>query len=214
MVLNVDYARQLAEQLLAIQSVILNPEKPFTWSSGWKSPIYCDNRLILSYPEIREQLKHELTNACQNISEDLDAIVGVATAGIPHATLVADSLNLPLVYVRSSPKAHGTENKVEGRLKKGQRVVVIEDLISTGRSSISVVEALREIGCQVQKLTAIFTYEFDRASSLFRDHSLHVDTLTNYSVLIKVAKEKGYIPESAMETLNEWRADPKNWGIT
>ncbi len=144
----------------------------------------------------------------------MDAIVGVATAGIPHATLVADSLNLPLVYVRSSPKAHGTENKVEGRLKKGQRVVVIEDLISTGRSSISVVEALREIGCQVKKLTAIFTYEFDRASSLFRDHSLHVDTLTNYSVLIKVAKEKGYIPESAMETLNEWRADPKNWGIT
>ncbi len=212
MVSDVQYARYLAQQLLAIEGVVFNPQKPFTWSSGWRSPIYCDNRLLLSYPEIRNRVKDQLSKIVQDPKKP-DAVVGVATAGIPHASLVADTLNLPLAYVRSKPKKHGTENKIEGHLGANQQVVVIEDLISTGGSSMAAIETVREAGCSIQKLCAIFTYEFDHAAKLFRDNDIGVETLSDYPTLLEIAREKGYVPQNAMETLEQWRSDPANWGI-
>lgn len=211
MVSGIQYARQLAQQLLAIEGVVFNPQKPFSWSSGWKSPIYCDNRLLLSYPAIRNSIRDQLSAIVQKPYKP-DAIVGVATAGIPHASLVADVLDLPLAYVRSKPKEHGTENKVEGSLAKGQQVVIIEDLISTGGSSMAAIEAVQETGCTVQKLCAIFTYEFDHAAKLFQDKGIRVETLSNYPTLLEIALKEGYIPQDAMETLQQWRSDPANWG--
>jgi len=197
---------------LRIEAVVFNPQNPFTWSSGIKSPIYCDNRLLLSYPELRQAVKNALASVVEQADPRIDAVAGVATAGIPHATMIADQLALPLAYVRSSPKKHGTGNKVEGRLEKGQNVAVIEDLISTGGSSMSAIDTVREIGCRVSKVTAIFSYDFDRAIQRFEDNGVKVETLTNYSILTEVAQEKGYIPESAFDTLEAWRADPDSWG--
>lgn len=212
MVQDIHFARYLAEQLLSIKAVVLNPQNPFTWSSGIKSPIYCDNRLLLSFPTIRESVKSVLVDISSNTGNQIDAIAGVATAGIPHATLVADELNLPLAYIRSSPKKHGTENKVEGKLEKGQNVIVIEDLISTGGSCMSAVETIQEMGCNVIKVAAIFSYEFDKAHSSFEQSNIPLETVTQYSILAQVAKEKGYIPADDFAKLEEWRANPETWG--
>ena len=192
--------------------MILKPNAPFTWSSGWKSPIYCDNRLILSYPSLRTNVKQHLVNLVENDDQQVDAIVGVATAGIPHATLLADELNMPLAYVRSSAKKHGTENKIEGHLETGQNVVVIEDLISTGGSSLKAIETIREKGCKVHKLAAIFTYGFDVAAQSFNEQDVPVQTLTDYNILLDVAIAEGYVSEAQLDTLQQWRADPANWG--
>lgn len=200
----------LAEKLLNISAIKLQPENPFVWASGWNSPIYTDNRKTLSYPEVRSFIKLELARM---ISEnfEFDAIAGVATGAIAQGALVSDLLNVPYVYVRSSPKNHGLENLIEGNLKAGQRVVVIEDLVSTGKSSLKAVEAIRNAGCEVAGMAAIFTYEFPIAEKAFKEAGVKLLTLSNYSTMLDVALKTDYIKESALETLREWRKDPENW---
>lgn len=203
--------RLLAEKLLKISAIILQLENPFTWASGWNSPIYTDNRKTLSYPEIRSFIKVELASAIIQQFKDVDVIAGVATGAIAQGALVADILGLPYVYVRSTPKDHGLENLIEGNLKPGQKVVVIEDLISTGKSSLKAVEAIRSVGGVVAGMVALFTYEFPVAEENFRKAGVKLHTLSNYSSMIEAALETGYIMESDVETLREWRRDPANW---
>lgn len=204
-------ARILAEKLLKISAINLQPESPFVWASGWNSPIYTDNRKTLSYPEIRSFIKIELCRTILENFEQVDAIAGVATGAIAQGALVADSLGLPYVYVRSTPKDHGLENLIEGNLKPGMKVVVIEDLISTGGSSLKAVEAIRAAGCEVVGMAALFTYGFPVAEENFHKAGVNLITLSNYNALLEAALATNYIKPGDVDTLKEWRKDPANW---
>ncbi|MCF6094769.1 orotate phosphoribosyltransferase [Microaerobacter geothermalis] len=199
---------QVARDLLSIKAVALSPKEPYTWSSGIKSPIYCDNRLTLSYPEIRDRIASGLVQLIQEKYPEAEVIAGTATAGIPHAAWVAQKMNLPMIYVRSKAKSHGRENQIEGVLKEGQRVVVIEDLISTGGSSLTAVQAIREAGGKVLGVAAIFTYLLDAAEEAFRDAGIPYATITDYDALMKVAVDENRISTDELELLRVWRQDP------
>ncbi len=201
----------LAEKLLGISAIKLQPDNPFTWASGWNSPIYTDNRKTLSYPEVRTFIKTELCRTIMENFADADYIAGVATGAIAQGALVADNLNLPYVYVRSTPKDHGLENLIEGNLKPGSKVVVVEDLISTGGSSLKAVQAIRAAGCEVVGMVAIFTYDFPIAQKAFKDADVKLITLGNYNAMLEAALNINYIQEADLETLKEWRKDPANW---
>ncbi len=203
--------RLLAEKLLKISAIILQIDNPFTWASGWNSPIYTDNRKTLSYPDIRAFIKVELARTILESFKDVDVIAGVATGAIAQGALVADELGLPFVYIRSTPKDHGLENLIEGNLKPGQNVVVVEDLISTGKSSLKAVEAVRAAGANVAGMVALFTYGFPVAEENFRKAGVKLETLSNYNAMIEAALATHYIKESDVETLQEWRKDPANW---
>ena len=200
--------RLLAEKLLRISAIQLQPDMPFTWASGWNSPIYTDNRKTLSYPDIRNFIKVELCRLIMENFEEPDAIAGVATGAIAQGALVADTMGLPYVYVRSTPKDHGLENLIEGNLKPGQKVVVIEDLISTGGSSLKAVEAIRAAGCEVVGMAAIFTYGFPISVKRFKEANVKLCTLSNYNSMLEAALETEYIKEKDIETLRQWREDP------
>jgi orotate phosphoribosyltransferase len=206
-------AETIASYLLEIKAVKLNPHTPFTWASGWKSPIYCDNRKTLSYPKIRDFIRDAFVQSIKENAKQIDVVAGVATAGIPQGVLIAQALNLPFVYVRSSNKSHGLENKIEGVVEKGQSVIVIEDLISTGGSSLAVVDALRDAECHVKAMFAIFTYGFPIADEHFQQKQCPLFTLSNYNVLIEKALKEGYIKEADLESLQKWRKAPEKWGI-
>jgi orotate phosphoribosyltransferase len=214
MVSNKDIAAQLADFLLQIKAIKLQPSKPFVWASGWKSPIYCDNRLTLSYPKVRTFIRQELARSISEHFEKPDVIAGVATGGIAHGALVAQELGLPFVYVRSSPKSHGLENNVEGKVESGQTVVVVEDLISTGQSSIKAVHALREAGCIVKGLVSIFDYGFDLAEKSFRDERCPYYSLSNYDFILQQAVKNKYLTRDDAEQLKTWRANPESWGTS
>ena len=203
--------RIFAEKLLRIKAIKLQPANPFTWASGWKSPFYCDNRKTLSYPQLRTFVKVELTRIIQENFSNVDAIAGVATGAIPQGALVADLLGLPFVYVRSKPKDHGLENTIEGDLRPGMKVVVVEDLVSTGSSSLKAVEAIRNNGCDVIGMVASFSYGFDVAKKAFKDAKVELITLTNYDAVLDVALKTGYIDASELPLLQEWRKDPAHW---
>lgn len=203
--------RDFASKLLRIKAIKLQPNEPFTWASGWKSPFYCDNRKTLSYPDIRTFVKVGMVHAILKHFPEADVIAGVATAGIPQAALIADVLNMPLIYVRSKPKDHGLENLIEGEMKEGAKVVVIEDLISTGGSSLKAVEAIRKAGGDVVGMVASYTYGFPVAAQAFTDANVKLVTLTDYDHVVAEALATGYIQESDTELLNEWRKDPSGW---
>ena len=207
-----DIARKTAEYLLQIKAIKLQPAKPFTWASGWKSPIYCDNRMTLSFPEVRSFIADSFALRVKELYPDAEVVAGVATGAIAHGALVADRLNLPFIYVRSGAKDHGLGNQIEGHYIKKQKVVVIEDLISTGGSSLGAVKALREAECDVLGMIAIFTYGFSKSADAFSEEGCRLDTLSNYGVLVDMAAESGYISASDVETLREWRKDPSAWG--
>lgn len=207
-----EVALQVAKLLLKVKAVKLQPEAPFTWVSGWKSPIYCDNRLTLSYPSIRTYIRQEFVKKIQKEFGDVDLIAGVATGGIALGALVAQELGLPFAYVRTSKKEHGMTNQVEGVVESGQRVVVIEDLISTGRSSLNAVEALRELNCDVKGLIAIFSYDFDEAKERFEAAKCKLLTLSDYHALMEQALADEFIQKKDMDSLKLWRKDPSNWG--
>lgn len=198
--------------LLQINAIKLNPANPFTWASGWKSPIYCDNRRTLSYPIVRNTICEGFSKLIAEKYPNVDVIAGVATGAIAHGMLVADRLNKPFVYVRSAPKKHGLENMVEGEIKSGQKVVVVEDLISTGQSSLAAVDALRKAGCEVLGMVAIFTYGFSQSVENFNKNNVKLDTLANYFELIDLAIENGFVNKEHLELLQSWRKDPENWG--
>ena len=204
-------ASRVAEMLLHIKAIKLNTEKPFTWSSGWKSPIYCDNRLSLSYPDIRKVICEGLVQAIRENFFTVQSIAGVATAGIAQGVLVAEALNLPFLYVRPKPKDHGMENLIEGKITIGQKVVVVEDLVSTGGSSLKTVEALRDAGFEVLGMVSIFNYGFDIATRNFYDANTSLICLSDYSQLLKYALEKKYITNDQLTSLKSWRVDPSNW---
>ncbi len=211
MIFNKTFADELALMLLEINAVILRPNNPFTWSSGWNSPIYCDNRLTLRFPEIRKKISKAFIEVIEKEFPDVEVITGTATAGIPHAAWVAENLDKPLAYVRSKAKAYGLGNQIEGGVDKGQSTIVIEDLISTGGSAMSVIDALKFIGADIRGVLTIFTYGFDKANERFEEAGIPVYSLTDYSTLIEVAVEKGYIKEEDLEQLNRWRANPEKW---
>jgi orotate phosphoribosyltransferase len=202
---------QVAEKLLQINAIKLNLLEPYTWASGWRSPIYCDNRKVLSYPHVREFIKSEMSNVVFQQFTNAEVVAGVATAGIPHGALIADQIKLPFIYVRSAPKGHGLGNQIEGVLEKGQKVIVIEDLISTGKSSMQVVDVLRGQGADVIGMVAIFTYGFAEATQLFADNNVPLVTLSNYEALLQLAKEKQMFSETELQTLGEWRQNPSTW---
>jgi len=206
-----DPAYKIAEFLLQIKAIKLQPENPFTWASGWKSPIYCDNRKTLSQPAIRTYIRQQFTATINAKFAKPDVIAGVATGGIALGALVAQEMNLPFVYVRSEAKKHGLTNMIEGEISSGQSVVVIEDLISTGGSSLKAVEALRERGCDVKGMVAIFTYGFKTAEDNFKAAKCQLETLTNYDVLVNKAVQKEYVTEKDLESLKQWRLDPSKW---
>lgn len=201
----------LASFLLQIKAIKLNPANPFTWASGLKSPIYCDNRVTLSYPQVRTFIREGFKNMCLDKFGTPDVIAGVATGGIPQGALVAQELGLPFVYVRSEKKSHGMNNQVEGIINSGQSVVIIEDLVSTGKSSLNAVEALREKGAVIKGMLAIFTYGMDIAAENFKKNKCELFTLTNYNALIKKAAEENYIRENDLASLMEWKKDPQAW---
>ena len=203
--------KAFASKLLKIKAIKLQPNNPFTWASGWKSPFYCDNRKTLSYPELRNYVKLELVHAILDRFPEVEAIAGVATGAIPQGALVADALNLPFVYVSSKPKDHGLENLIEGELKPGMKVVVVEDLISTGGSSLKAVEAIRKDGSEVIGMVASYTYGFPVAREAFEQAGVELVTLTDYEHVVAEALETGYIAEGDVELLNEWRRDPAHW---
>ena len=211
MIFNNVIAREVAEYLLEIKAVVLSPKEPFTWTSGIKSPIYCDNRKTLSYTKVRNFIKLAFADTINDEFKTCDVIAGVATAGIPHGVLVADVLNKPFVYVRNKAKAHGLENQIEGKLDKGQKVVVIEDLISTGGSSLKAVEALRSAGAEVLGLGAIFTYGFQKSVDAFEIASCKFFTLTDYATLLDVAQKLDYIKSEDREALTQWYKNPQSW---
>lgn len=200
-----------AAKLLKVKAIKLQPTNPFTWASGWKSPFYCDNRKTLSYPELRNFVKLEIGRLIAERYPDADAIAGVATGAIAQGAMVADLLNLPFVYVRSKPKDHGLENLIEGELRPGMKIVVIEDLISTGGSSLKAVEAIRNNGCEVIGMIASYTYGFDVAAEAFKAANVELVTLTNYKAVIEEATRIGYINKEDVEVINEWRKDPAHW---
>lgn len=205
-------AKAVAEKLLQVNAVKLNPETPFAWASGWKSPIYCDNRRILSFPYTRDYIKSELCNVVFERFPEAKLLAGVATAGIAWGAMVADQLKLPYIYVRPKPKEHGLGNQIEGYFEKGQKVVVLEDLVSTGKSSFQVVEVLRKEGLIVAGMVSIFTYGFPDSEVLFEKAGLSYYSLTNYSTLIQMASEKGIISQNQLDILLKWRTDPAGWG--
>lgn len=202
-----------AEKLLQINAIKLSPQQPFTWASGWKSPIYCDNRKVLSFPFVRDFIKSEMSNVVFEQFPEADILAGVATAGIAWGVMVADQLKLPFIYVRPKPKGHGLGNQIEGFYEKGKKVVVIEDLISTGKSSLEVVEVLRTEGLEVIGMVSIFTYGFDVAEKAFAAACVRYNSLTNYSTLLELAKENGTISSEQQNTLLNWRKDPANWDV-
>jgi orotate phosphoribosyltransferase len=206
-----NYTKEVALSLLKIEAVRLRPEEPFKWASGWNSPIYCDNRLTLSFPESRNLIRDGLVDLIKKIYPDCECIAGVATAGIPQAAIIADTMNLPMIYVRPKPKDHGMQNLIEGKISKGQKIVVVEDLISTGGSSLKAVEALLDGGFQVLGMIGIFTYGFPVADENFRTAGISLHTLCNYDELIKEAQANGYVKMDQLETLSEWRRNPENW---
>jgi len=201
----------VAEKLLQINAIKLNPNQPYTWASGWKSPIYCDNRKILSYPYVRDFIKSELCNVVFEQFPDADMVAGVATAGIAWGAMVADQLKLPFIYVRPKAKEHGLGNQIEGDIQQGKRVVVIEDLISTGMSSLKVVEVLKQYGVTIEGMVSIFNYGFPQAADAFREKEVIWKSLTNYPALLKLAGEKGIIQENDQEILLKWQANPSIW---
>jgi len=203
---------EVAKRLLAIDTIKIQPDIPFTWASGWKSPIYCDNRKVLSFPETRTFICNEFVKLVRQKYPNAEAIAGVATGAIAHGVLVAEALNLPFIYVRSKPKGHGLENLIEGDIQPGTKVVVIEDLISTGGSSISAAEAIRNFGAEVLGMLAIFTYNFPLAAQNFEDANIELTTLSNYNLLLKLAYDSGEITDSQLESLNNWRKSPETWG--
>jgi orotate phosphoribosyltransferase len=209
--INKNTAALVAKKLLEIKAIRLQPDSPFTWASGWKSPIYCDNRLSLSYPEARTIIKKELVTAILDNFPRVEAIAGVATAGIPQGALIADSLALPFLYVRSKPKGHGMENMIEGKVTPGQKVVVVEDLVSTGGSSLKAVEDLKNAGFEVLGMVAIFTYGFDVAKENFQNAGVKLVCLSDYASMLPLAVEYEYATESDLNTLEEWRKAPANW---
>ncbi|MEH6681928.1 MAG: orotate phosphoribosyltransferase [Sediminicola sp.] len=211
MVLNKDTAKKTAGHLLQINAIKLKPENPFTWASGWKSPIYCDNRIILSHPEIRNFIKEEMCKQLEELYGKPDVIAGVATGAIGIGILVAQQMGLPFVYVRPQPKSHGRKNQIEGHLEAGQKVVVIEDLISTGNSSLTAVDALNEGGADVLGMIAIFTYGFDQSISNFKKKGIRLNTLSDYDHLIERASETNTIKEDQLQTLLSWKENPAAW---
>ncbi len=206
-----EISKKIAHFLLQSKSIKLEPANPFLWASGWHSPIYCDNRKTLSFPEIRSFIRDSFVNEIIKNFPKADVIAGVATGAIAHGVLVAEKMNLPFIYVRSASKAHGMENLIEGVVEAGQKVIVIEDLISTGGSSLKAVNALREAGCDVLGMAAIFSYGFPQAEKSFQEMDCKLITLSNYSTLLSLALESGYISQKESDLLAEWRNDPANW---
>lgn len=204
--------RAVAKSLMDIKAVLLRPDQPFTWASGWHSPIYCDNRRILSYPEVREFVCRSMADALIARYPDVEVLAGVATGAIAHGMLVAHLLGKPFVYVRPKPKDHGTGSQIEGILPEGAKVVVVEDLISTGMSSLAATDALKKAGAQVLGMEAIFTYGFDKASEAFAQAGVTLNTLSNYNALVEVAHQTGYIKDTDLEILKAWRESPSTWG--
>ncbi len=211
MILNLETASKVAEYLLQAKAIKLQPKDPFTWASGWKSPIYCDNRITLSFPRIRTYIRQELAKAVVEKYGEPDVIVGVATGAIAQGALVAEELGVPFAYVRSSAKGHGLGNLIEGKVEAGQRVVVIEDLISTGGSSLKAVEALRETGATVLGMAAIFTYNFQLSFNNFKEANCELITLSDYDALVQQAVDSSYISESDVNLIKDWRLDPGSW---
>ncbi|PWG06430.1 orotate phosphoribosyltransferase [Polaribacter aquimarinus] len=211
MILNKDTAKKTAELLLQIKAIKLSPNEPFNWASGWKSPIYCDNRVTLSYPPVRVFLKEEIAKIVELEYGKPDVIAGVATGAIAIGILVAQELGVPFIYVRPEPKKHGRKNQIEGHLESGQNVVVIEDLISTGNSSLNAVEALKEAGAVVKGMVAIFSYGFDVADKNFEKKNVSLTTLSNYENLLEQALESNYVTQKELVTLNDWRKNPSEW---
>lgn len=204
-------ARAVAEKLLQVNAIQLNPEQPFTWASGWKSPIYCDNRKVLSFPFVRDFIKSELCNVIFEKFPDAELLAGVATAGIAWGAMASDQLKLPYIYVRPEPKKHGLGNQIEGFYVKGQKAVVVEDLVSTGKSSLQVVDVLKRAGVDVIGMVSIFTYDFPVAAEAFRESSLYYYSLTDYPSLLSVALEKGIISPDQQGVLLKWRENPAEW---
>jgi orotate phosphoribosyltransferase len=204
--------KEFAARLLQIKALQVNPQNPYTWASGWRSPVYCDNRKVLSYPHVRDFVKSELANMVLEHFPEADAIAGVATAGIAHGVMAADLLKLPFLYVRSKPKEHGMGNQIEGELIPGQKVVVVEDLVSTGKSSLEVVEVLRAAGAEVIGMCALFTYGFPAAEEAFAKAGVPLRTISDYMAMMEVAGEHGIIKEEDMATLAQWRTSPSTWG--
>lgn len=211
MVLDTDTALKTAELLLQINAIKLRPENPFTWASGWKSPIYCDNRVLLSYPPIRTYIREQMARQVEKHYGRPEVIAGVATGAIGIGVLVAEHMGLPFIYVRPEPKGHGRQNQIEGYAEKGQSVVVIEDLISTGQSSLKAVDALEAAELKVKGMLAVFSYGFDLAESRFKGRDLSVHTLSNYESLISQASKSGYVDQNQLETLQAWRENPEKW---
>ena len=203
--------KHFAGKLMQIKALQINLQQPYTWASGWKSPVYCDNRKVLSFPYIRDFVKSELANMVLEHFPDAEVIAGVATAGIPHGTMAADLLKLPLIYVRSKPKEHGMGNQIEGVLQAGQKVVVIEDLVSTGKSSLQAVDAIREAGGDVIGMCALFTYGFDTAAEAMEKANVPLHTISNYTALMEVAEEQNLITAGQKQSLEEWRKEPSAW---
>ena len=204
-------AKEVAKSLLDIKAVSLSPQNPYTWASGLRSPIYCDNRVTMSFPAVRKQIAQGLADLIKDKYPDAEVIAGTATAGIPHAAWIADILGLPMVYIRSKAKDHGTGRKIEGKISEGQKMVVVEDLISTGGSVIEASKAAELEGANVLGSVAIFTYELAKGTKNFADAGLAIDTLSNYSTLLEVAHETSYITEAEMDLLKDWSKDPENW---
>lgn len=210
-IIDEQFSRELALSLLEIKAVILRPNNPFTWTSGWRSPIYCDSRLTILYPELRRKIAGTMSDHINQHYPDISVLTGTSTAGIPHTAWIADRLNIPMSYVRAKAKAHGMGNQIEGRVRKSEHTVVIEDLISTGGSALSVIEALEFIGAHVDALMTIFTYGFNIAHKQLDDAGVDVFCLTDYSTLISVASEHGYVDQSDIELLSQWRESPDTW---
>ena len=211
MIFDKNTAKKTAEVLLHINAIKLNPKTPFNWASGWKSPIYCDNRMVLSYPAIRNYVKSEMAKKLEDAYGKPDVIAGVATGAIGIGALVAEELGLPFVYVRPEAKKHGRKNQIEGHLEKGQNVVVVEDLISTGKSSLAAVDALKSAGATVKGMVAIFSYGFEVAKDNFEEKDIDLYTLSNYENLLEQALDTNFINENELETLSQWNANPSEW---
>lgn len=210
-ILDPTVAAEVADKLLEIQAIQLQPEKPFTWASGWKSPIYCDNRLSLSFPKVRTLIKEQLIKSIQHYFPEVEAVAGVATAGIPQGALLANDLDLPFIYVRSKAKGHGMENMIEGKVVPGQKVVVVEDLISTGGSSLKATQDLLDAGFEVLGMVAIFSYGFEVAKNNFEKAGVKLICLSHYEALLPMAIERKYISDKDLSSLSEWRKDPASW---
>lgn len=210
-ILDENIAAEVADKLLEIQAIRLDPNRPYTWASGWKSPIYCDNRLSLSFPKVRTMIKENLIKSIQHYFPEVEAIAGVATAGIPQGALLANDLDLPFIYVRSKPKGHGMENMIEGKIVPGQKVVVVEDLVSTGGSSLKATQDLKDAGFDVLGMVAIFSYGFDIATKNFLDAGIKLVCLSHYEAMLPRAIHRNYIQDDMLKSLAAWRIDPANW---